>query len=71
MKDVKTRDEMKAFQSPVCGNEIMKILNLKPGREIGIIKSSIEEAILDGIIENNYDSAYNFIMENKGKYSTS
>ena len=71
MKDVKTRDEMKAFQSPVRGDEIMKIFNLKPGREIGIIKSSIEEAILDGKIENNYDSAYNFMIENKDKYFTS
>lgn len=71
MKDVKTRDEMKAFQSPVRGDEIMKIFNLKAGREIGIIKSSIEEAILDGKIENNYDSAYNFMMGNKDKFITS
>ena len=68
MSDVKTRDEMKAFQSPVRGEEIMRIFNLKPGREIGIIKSSIEEAILDGKIENNYDSAYEFMMDNKSSF---
>jgi len=68
MLDVKTRDEMKAFQSPISGNEIMEIFNLMEGKVIGKIKSSIEEAILDGVIENNYDSAYKFMMENKNKY---
>lgn len=67
MQDVKMRDEMRAFQSPVRGDEIMKIFNLKPGREIGKIKSSIEGAILDGIIKNNYDAAYKYMMEIKDK----
>ena len=65
MQDVKMRDEMRVFQSPVRGNEIMKIFNLKPGREIGKIKSAIEEAILDGIIENNYDAAFAYMMKIK------
>ena len=51
MKDVKLRDEMRAFQSPVRGEEIMEIFKLKPGRDVGKIKEAIEEVILDGEIE--------------------
>ena len=68
MKDVKMRDEMKAFQSPIRGNEIMEIFELKEGRVIGKIKSAIEEAILDGNIENTYDSAYKFMIDNKDNF---
>ena len=57
MSDVSERDKMKAFQSPVRGKEIMKILNLEPGKTVGKIKSEIEDAILDGKIENSYDKA--------------
>ena len=65
VQNVKLRDEMKAFQSPVRGAEIMEIFNLKPGREVGKIKTAIEEAILDGKIENEYESAYEFMMNLK------
>ena len=68
MKDIKTRDEMKSFQSPVRGNEIMKIFNLNEGRMIGQIKNAIEEAILDGQIENTYKAAYDFMIKNKNDY---
>ncbi len=65
MKDVKLRDEMQAFQSPVRGKEIMEVFSLKSGREVGKIKKTIEEAILDGKIENEYDAAYAFMLKNK------
>ena len=65
MQDVKLRDEMKAFQSPVRGDEIMKVLDLKPGRQVGIIKKAIEDAILDGDIPNDYDAAYAFMLKIK------
>jgi len=65
MKDVKLRDEMKKFQSPVRGHEIMKIFNLTEGPVIGRIKSSVEDAILDGDIANDYDSVYSYIIKNK------
>ena len=65
VQNVKLRDEMKAFQSPVRGAEIMEIFNLKPGRDVGKIKTAIEEAILDGDIENNYEAAYEFMMNLK------
>ena len=63
MQDVKLRDEMRAFQSPVRGEEIMKIFKLKPGRQVGKIKEAIEEAILDGEIPNEYEAAYKFMMK--------
>ncbi len=65
MQDVKLRDEMRAFQSPVRGEEIMEVCKLKPGRDVGKIKKAIEEAILDGKIENEYDAAYAFMIKNK------
>ena len=52
MSDVKTRDEMKAFKSPVDGYEIMKTLHLKEGLKIGLIIKKFEDAILENIIEN-------------------
>ena len=65
MQDVKLRDEMLAFQSPVRGEEIMEVFKLKPGRQVGKIKKAIEDAILDGKIENEYDAAYAFMLKNK------
>ena len=68
MLDVTERDALKAFQSPVRGDEIMKVCGLKEGKVVGQIKSAIEEAILDGDIENNYDAAYAYFMEIKEQY---
>ena len=59
------RDEMQAFQSPVRGEEIMEVFKLKPGRQVGKIKEAIEEAILDGKIENEYKAAYEFMLKMK------
>jgi hypothetical protein len=42
---------------------IMKAFNLNPGREVGLIKTAIREAILDGVLENEYDKAYDFMLE--------
>ena len=57
MKDVAERDSLKSFQSPVRGAEIMKICGLTEGPVVGKIKVAIEEAILDGEIENSYEEA--------------
>lgn len=65
MKDVQLKDEMRAFQSPVRGDVIMRDLNLTEGRAVGIIKSAIEEAILDGDIPNEYEAAYAYMMQVK------
>ena len=65
MQNVKELDEMAAFQSPVRGDEIMVIFGIKPGKKVGEIKSAIEEAILNGEIENNYNDAKEFLLKNK------
>ena len=56
---------MKAFKSPVDGNEIMKVLSLKEGRIVGKIKKNIEDAILDEKIPNTYQDAFDYMMKIK------
>ncbi len=63
--DVREKDQLRAFQSPVRGDEIMKICGLPPSKKIGELKSAIEEAILDGKIGNNYDEAYQYLLKLK------
>ena len=67
MKNVKLRDELRNFQSPVSGKEIIEKLNLKPGKDIGKIKKEIERAILDGEIGNNYEESFSYMMKIKDK----
>ncbi|ALM48321.1 tRNA nucleotidyltransferase [Flavobacterium psychrophilum] len=69
--EVEERDHVRKFQPPITGEEIMEIFNLKPGREIGVLKEAIKEAILEGEIHNDYDSAYAFMMERAKKLGLS
>lgn len=66
--DVQERDELRAFQSPVGGDIIMEVCNLKPSKRVGEIKNAIEEAILDGKIGNNYEEAFDYLMKIKGRF---
>jgi putative nucleotidyltransferase with HDIG domain len=68
VKDVEERDKLRAFQSPVRGDEIMKVCGIGPSKTIGLIKTDIEEAILDGRIGNNYEEAYQYFLSIKDKY---
>jgi len=64
--EVEERDRIRNFQPPVSGEEIMKAFNLKPSKEIGLIKETIKEAILEGEIPNEHKSAFKLMLE-KGK----
>lgn len=66
LKEVEEADQIRNFQPPVDGAEIMKIFNIPPGREIGIIKEFIKEAILEGTIKNNHEEALELALA-KGK----
>lgn len=61
--DVEARDQVRNFQPPVSGAEIMETYNLEPCKEIGIIKDAIKEAILEGEIENEYEAAKAFMLK--------
>ncbi|MBE2254754.1 MAG: HD domain-containing protein [Ignavibacteria bacterium] len=63
--DVQERDNLRNFQSPVKGEEIMEICGLKPSRTVGIIKKQIEEAILEGEIPNEYEPAKEYLFKIK------
>jgi hypothetical protein len=54
-----------AFQSPVRGEEIMLLCDLPASRAIGILKTAVETAILEGIIPNNYEAAKEYLLTNK------
>ncbi len=66
--EVIEKDKMRAFQSPVRGEEIMKECGLKPGPTVGKIKKALEEAILDGVVANEYEAVKRFFEEIKSEY---
>jgi poly(A) polymerase len=63
LKEIEEKDRMRNWQPPVDGAHIMKVFNIPPCREVGIIKNAIREAILDGIIENNFEEAQALMLE--------
>ena len=65
IKEVIEIDQLKAFQSPVRGDEIMQIFDLAPGKEVGKIKRIVEDAIINGEIKNDYSSAISFLDQIK------
>ena len=65
--EVEAKDQIRNFQPPISGEEIMKIFNLAPSREVGTLKEAIKDAILEGKIGNTYQEAYTFMMQKAEK----
>jgi poly(A) polymerase len=67
LKEIEEKDKVRNWQPPITGEIIMQVFNIVPGREVGIIKTAIREAILDGIIHNEYNEAYNLMIDEGAK----
>jgi poly(A) polymerase len=66
LREIEEKDAIRNFQPPVSGELIMEVFGIPPGREVGLIKDAIKDAILDGEIRNNYEEAYAYMVRKAG-----
>ncbi|MEX0823411.1 MAG: HD domain-containing protein [Balneolaceae bacterium] len=69
--EVEKKDQIRKWKNPISGDEIMEVLNLKPGPAVGKVKDEIKDAILDGKISNNHEEAYEYLLNMKERMKTS
>ncbi len=67
MREVGEKDNLRNFQPPIDGQIVMDTFGLKPSKKVGLIKDAVRDAIIDGTVPNNYDDAFQFMIEVAGK----